>query len=551
VDQGSTREQYATNNPSYAAWQHYPSPSAWAEATLDRLRSWRFTTIGGWSELATLRQSTNLDFAFTPVLACGMTAGAPWWDMWSGNVLRRIESIACDAILPVRDDPRLLGYYTDNEMGWWNAALWKMTLEDKPTSGARRRLVKLLRARYHDNWPALLRDFDPAGAASFAELARGGMLYLRPGSDGLRVIREFLGFMAERYYTVVRRAVRKYDRRALILGDRYQSFYYPEVARAAARHVDAISSNLNASWNDGTVVRFYLDTLHALTGRPVLIGEFYLAAMENRTGNPNDSSNFPTVQTQRERSEGFTRTLVELTRLPYVVGADWFQYYDEPPKGRSDGENFNMGLVDVRDRPYEELTARAASLDLLRLKARPPPPRTDARRGVPQATRDPLADFQSQTALKHWDREHGFVPPVSAFPVADLYACWTPDALYLGLYAIDPIEPEYYRDGQIPEADRPEWTVRLGEAADPIRLRLGAGRPPTGAPSDITITNLSGLRHTVRNIAALKIPSARLGRAPLQPGRTLTLSSTLLTHARAYRVEWKGEFALAEADPAR
>lgn len=551
VNQGSTRDEYTLANPSYAAWQHYAPPAAWAEATLERLRSWGFNTLGGWSDFDTLRQATNLDFALTPVLACGMTAGAPWWDMWSSRVLRRMEQTARKHILPLRRDPRLLGYYTDNEMGWWNAMLWKMTLQDNPTSGARRRLVNLVRARYQDDWAALLRDFDPEGAASFADLARGGMLYLRPGSDGIRVIREFLGLMAERYYAVAERIVRRYDRRALILGDRYQSFYYPEVVRAAARHVDAMSSNLNASWNDGTFVRFYLDTLHALSRRPVFISEFYLAAMENRTGNPNDSSNFPTVQTQRERADGFARTLADLARLPYVVGADWFQFYDEPPKGRFDGENYNMGLVDVYNRPYEELTARAAALDLYRLKAAPPEPRPDARAGVPRALRDPLADFESQTALKHWDRERGFVPAASPFPLADLYMCWDPEALYLGLYALDPIEPEYYRDGQIPEADRPEWIVRVGDDAAPIRLRLGAGRAPTGAPDGVTVTNLSGLRHTVRNIAALRIPALRLGRTRLEPGQTVPLGATFLTHARAYRVEWAGQFRLADAASSR
>lgn len=547
VNQGTSRGEYSADNPSYAAWQHYHSPTAWAEATLERLRSWSFNTVGGWSDFVALRQATNLDFALTPVLACGMTAGAPWWDMWSAKVLRRMEQTARRQILPLRRDPRLLGYYTDNEMGWWNAALWKMTLEDKPTSGARRRLVKLLRSRYHDDWPAVLRDFDPEGAASFADLARGGMLYLRPGRDGIRVVREFLGLMAERYYSVARRIVRTYDQRGLILGDRYQSFYYLEVVRAAAPHVDAISSNLNASWNDGSFARFYLDTLHALCRRPVFIGEFYLAAMENRTGNPNDSSNFPTVQTQRERAEGFARTLTELARLPYVVGADWFQFYDEPPKGRADGENYNMGLVDVSNQPYEDLTARAAALDLLRLKSAPPEPRPDARGGVPRAQRDPLADFESQTALKHWDRERGFVPPASAFPVADLYVCWEPEALYLGLYAHDPVEPEYYRDGQIPETDRAAWTVRVGDRSEPIRVRLGAGRAPTGAPADVTVTNLSGLRQTVRNIAALRIPAARLDRRRLEPGQTVAFGATLLTHARAYRVEWAGEFRLTQA----
>ena len=134
---------------------------------------------------------------------------------------------------------------------------------------------------------------------------------------------------------LVHQIIRKYDQRALILGDRYQSFYYPEVARASARHVDAVSSNVNAGWNDGSFARYHLETLRALTGRPVFVSEFYMAARENRSGNENKPG-FPVVDTQRERVAGFNRTLELLVRIPYVVGADWFQYYDEPTHGRAD-----------------------------------------------------------------------------------------------------------------------------------------------------------------------------------------------------------------------
>jgi len=41
-------------------------------------------------------------------------------------------------------------------------------------------------------------------------------------------MRRFLGVLAERYYSLCRQIIRKYDSRALILGDRYQSFYYPK-----------------------------------------------------------------------------------------------------------------------------------------------------------------------------------------------------------------------------------------------------------------------------------------------------------------------------------
>jgi hypothetical protein len=41
-----------------------------------------------------------------------------------------------------------------------------------------------------------------------------------------------------------------------------------------------------------------------------------------------------------------------------VVGAHWFQYQDQATTGRGDGENYQIGLVDVCDRPYPE-TIRA------------------------------------------------------------------------------------------------------------------------------------------------------------------------------------------------
>ena len=41
---------------------------------------------------------------------------------------------------------------------------------------------------------------------------------------------------------------------------------------------------------------------------------------------------------------------------PYMVGAHWFQYVDEPITGRAfDGENANIGFVTVADIPYPEL----------------------------------------------------------------------------------------------------------------------------------------------------------------------------------------------------
>jgi hypothetical protein len=546
VNQGIARDEFNPANPGYAAWRHYADSNVWAEATLRRLKSWGFTTVGGWSDFHSLKQCRATNVAFAPVLHVGSTAGAPWWDMWDPKIVDRMDQVARDQILPLRNDPRVIGYYTDNEIGWWNAILFKMTLEQSPTSGQRQRLVELLRETYRNDWSELLRDFDPApGVENWQDLEGHGMLFLRPGGNGVRTQRRFLGILAERYYSLVHDIVRKYDARALILGDRYQSFYYPEVVRACTRYVDAVSSNLNASWNDGFFPRFYLETLHRLAGKPVLIGEFYMAARENRSANKNSRGVYPLVTTQKERATGFRNTLQSLLKVPYVIGADWFQYYDQPTHGRFDGENFNFGLVDIHDRPYEALTAAASSLDHTGLKRRPVRARPDASQGVPPAPRNPLAQFEPTLALKHWDRERGFVKPVSEFPLADLYVCWNKDAICLGLYAQDVVEDTFYRDKVVRASDRAEWSVSLNGSARPIRGRIGAGLEPVVDEATVRVVNSSGINGNFRNIACMELPAKLFGKARFKSGDVIEFASTFFTHCRAYHVEWAGKFELA------
>ena len=111
-----------------------------------------------------------MDLALTPVLHVGSTAGAPWWDMWDPKITGRMEEVARHQILSLRDDPRLLGYYSDNEMGWWTEALVKMTLEQPRTSGQRQRLLALLRKTYNNDWAALLKDFEVEGSVDWEAL---------------------------------------------------------------------------------------------------------------------------------------------------------------------------------------------------------------------------------------------------------------------------------------------------------------------------------------------------------------------------------------------
>ena len=99
-----------------------------------------------------------------------------------------------------------------------------------------------------------------------------------------------------------------------------------------------------------------------ITGRPVLIGEFHFGVPENGLG-----AGLVQTRDQLERGKGYRYYVEEAAALPAVVGAHWFTWRDEPVLGRMDGENYNIGFVDVTDRPYPELVeaAKAAHRRLL------------------------------------------------------------------------------------------------------------------------------------------------------------------------------------------
>lgn len=528
---------------AYRAASTYANDENWAAATIHRLQTWGFTTIGGWSDWELLESGFGHRFFHTPVLHVGSAAGAPWRDLWDS----RWETVMGERAHATMqgNSSQTIGYYADNELGWWNGALFRETMGQPPTSGQRQRLIALLRETYENDWEKLLRDFDPDGAASFGDLEKSGRVYLREGGSGIRVCRRFLTLIADRYYQLTSAAIREEDRSGLLLGDRYASSYYPELVRAAAGNVDVISTNFKASWNDGTFARFFLDSIHRLSGKPVIIGEIYMAAMENASGNHNRNGGFPTVATQSERAAATERSLVSLARLPYVVGVDWFQYYDESPDGRFDGEDFNMGLVDIYDRPYTNLVSMLTKLNLTQIHQQGGADRSTAKEGVPLAPQNPLGSWAPREALRQWDRERGFVPAVEGIPFADLYVCWNADELFIGVYAMDLTEGEYYRDRKVPDVDRMEWQLKLGGSPDKVAVRLGtAGHEVRIESGTIGGLEFKTLAYETRAIAVMRVPARKLGKAALASGDIIEIESSLESQGRAEHMGWKGQFSL-------
>jgi hypothetical protein len=89
--------------------------------------------------------------------------------------------------------------------------------------------------------------------------------------------------------------------------------------------------------------------------KPVIIGEFHMGALDRgqfHTG-------LRSVVDQDQRAEGYRCYVTSALQNPAIVGAHWFQCYDESTTGRFDGENYQIGFLDICDTPYWETVGAA------------------------------------------------------------------------------------------------------------------------------------------------------------------------------------------------
>ncbi|MBN1583794.1 MAG: hypothetical protein JXA89_24015, partial [Anaerolineae bacterium] len=95
--------------------------------------------------------------------------------------------------------------------------------------------------------------------------------------------------------------------------------------------------------------------IHDLLGMPVMIGEWHFGALD--VGLP--GSGIGHVHDQAARGKAFRVYVEDAAAQPYCVGVHYFTLYDESALGRFDGENWNIGFLDVCNRPYAPLSQAA------------------------------------------------------------------------------------------------------------------------------------------------------------------------------------------------
>ncbi len=163
-------------------------------------------------------------------------------------------------------------------------------------------------------------------------------------SDTARAdLQAFSTVMIDQLFTTLSQACRAVDPNHLNLGARYYTAP-PDWALAGMRSFDVFSVNCYREQPDPA-----LKELSERVGRPVLIGEWHFGALD--VGLP--ASGIGRVDNQVDRGKAFRVYLEDAAAQPWCVGAHYFTLYDQSALGRFDGECYNIGFLDVCNRPYE------------------------------------------------------------------------------------------------------------------------------------------------------------------------------------------------------
>ncbi|HEV2474836.1 MAG TPA: hypothetical protein VGS41_19320, partial [Chthonomonadales bacterium] len=164
---------------------------------------------------------------------------------------------------------------------------------------------------------------------------------------------QFIRRFALRYFRIIRDALKAADPNHLYLGCRF-AWRTPEAVEAAGEVCDVVSFNIYAPRLDSPQWSFVQD-LH----KPCIIGEFHFGALDRGMFHPG----LVAAPDQKTRAAMYRDYVGSVLDNPDFVGCHWFQYLDEPLTGRYfDGENYNIGFVDVTDTPYPEMVAAARSI---------------------------------------------------------------------------------------------------------------------------------------------------------------------------------------------
>jgi hypothetical protein len=340
-----------SHNNEKAFEEKFGSSAKWIEQTIAMLQEYGFNSAGSWSDNKAIRNANenlekpfpytiNLNFMSSYGKERGGTFAVPGHTGFPNSTIFVFDpefEEFCDRhakqLLETKDDPNLFGHFSDNELPFRQKSL--------------------------DNY-LLLPENDHGRLAAEAFLIQKGITS-KDITDPVR--EEFLGLVADKYFSIVSKAIKKYDPNHQYIGSRFYSSEKNSEAfiRAASKYLDVLSFNYYQAWTPSEET---MSNWEKWSGLPFIITEFY--AKGEDSGLPNHSGAGFLVKTQEDRGLFYQNFNLALIEQGSCVGWHYFKYQDNDPEEK-DAElsniDANKGIVNLRYDPWEKMLDKMKELN--------------------------------------------------------------------------------------------------------------------------------------------------------------------------------------------
>lgn len=322
--------------------EKFGSEADWAAKTAGLLAENGFNGLGAWSNTDRLRAASP-PLAYTKIWnfmsSYGKKRGGTFQQPGHTGYPKdcifvfdpEFESF-CDEharqLAATKNDPWLLGHFSDNEMPLKRAALTNyLALPD--SDPGRKAALAFLRQRHGSN--AAVKDITEQD------------------------LQDFLALVVERYCRIVSSAIKKHDPNHLFFGSRFHGsdLARPEIFKAAGPFLDVVAVNYYSAWTPSPE---RLQMWVRESAKPVIITEWYAKGVDS--GMPNMGGAGWLVKTQQDRGYFYQNFTLGLLESRACVGWHWFKYSDnDPADTKTDPSNrdSNKGIVNNRYQLYEPL----------------------------------------------------------------------------------------------------------------------------------------------------------------------------------------------------
>jgi len=315
-----------------------------ADLTHRRLRSWGLNTIANWSDssIFLMRKTPYVTtiHASSKVIEGSEGYWGKFYDVFDPSFREGLRKRIASEKGRSANDPWCIGFFVHNEIAWGDEVSLALAALKSPADQAVKKVfVQDLRDKYktidklnavwgmnHESWASLLNSQEaPDKQKAWDDLTR------------------FYTKIAETYFRIIREEVKQVAPNQLYLGCRF-AWVNDRAVKAATKFCDVVSYNRYSYSVENHRLPDNIDL-------PTIIGEFHFGALDRgmfHTG-------LKKTANQQDRADTYKRYVRGALRNPNIVGTHWFQYKDQATTGRGDGENYQIGFLDICDTPYAEI----------------------------------------------------------------------------------------------------------------------------------------------------------------------------------------------------